>query len=190
MKEKKEKKSKPKLNPLIPIKLEDIGDVNQDPLELKEIPYFKDYFASNTGYIFKKTPRGIKSLKSVIGHRGYLTVGVRCADGKKHRRKIHRLVALAWIPNPHNYPIVCHIDNNVQNNHKDNLYWGTQSMNMQQMVRDGRQRKSKLIKYSEKVLKLYHQGFTGSEIKRMMPHLSRTSIGRMIHGKLNPYKNE
>lgn len=31
MKEKKEKKSKPKLNPLIPIKLEDIGDVNNDP---------------------------------------------------------------------------------------------------------------------------------------------------------------
>ena len=51
---------------------------------------------------------------------------------------LHRLVALAWIPNPNNYPIVCHKDNVVTHNWYKNLYWGTQKDNMQQCIRDGR----------------------------------------------------
>lgn len=51
-----------------------------------------------------------------------------------------RLVALAWVPNPNpkEYDTVCHKDNNPMNNHYTNLYWGTQSMNIQQAVREDR----------------------------------------------------
>lgn len=56
----------------------------------------------------------------------------------RKKQKISRLVALAYIPNPNNYPNICHKDNNPLNNHVSNLYWGTQKMNMQQKVRDGR----------------------------------------------------
>lgn len=54
--------------------------------------------------------------------------------------KASRLVALAWVnnPDPEHYTIVCHIDNNPENNRWDNLYWGTQSMNIQQAVQEGR----------------------------------------------------
>ena len=52
--------------------------------------------------------------------------------------KLHRLVAEHYLPNPNNYPVVMHIDNNPLNNHISNLQWGTQSMNMQQCVADGR----------------------------------------------------
>jgi hypothetical protein len=45
---------------------------------------------------------------------------------------------MAYIPNPHNYPIVCHKDNNPRNNRVSNLYWGTQKMNIQQAVRENR----------------------------------------------------
>lgn len=51
---------------------------------------------------------------------------------------LHRLVALAWIPNPENKPYVCHKDNVVTHNWYKNLYWGTQKDNMQQCIRDGR----------------------------------------------------
>jgi len=43
---------------------------------------------------------------------------------------LHRLVALAFIPNPDNLTYINHIDGNRYNNKADNLEWCTQSNNM------------------------------------------------------------
>ena len=59
-------------------------------------------------------------------------------NNKVEHAYIHRLVAENFISNPNNYPNVCHKDNNPLNNSIDNLYWGTQKHNMQQMVKDCR----------------------------------------------------
>ena len=48
--------------------------------------------------------------------RGYPKVNFY-QDGKSHCRKIHRLVAEAFVPNPNNLPQVNHIDENKHNNH-------------------------------------------------------------------------
>lgn len=50
-------------------------------------------------------------------------------NGTRNRMAIHRLVALAFIPNPYNYPQIDHIDTNPSNNHISNLRWCTSSMN-------------------------------------------------------------
>lgn len=50
---------------------------------------------------------------------------------KKRQFLIHRLVAMAFIPNPNGYPRINHIDENPKNNRVENLEWCTQEYNIQ-----------------------------------------------------------
>lgn len=61
---------------------------------------------------------------------GYLKVGVK-VDGKWTQKKVHRLVAQTFIPNPENLPEVNHKDCNRKNNNVENLEWCTHSYNRQ-----------------------------------------------------------
>lgn len=59
---------------------------------------------------------------------GYCDVSLYI-NGKRHHRKVHRLVAEAFIPNPNNLPEVDHIDTNKDNNCVENLRWCTHQEN-------------------------------------------------------------
>lgn len=76
----------------------------------------------------------IKSQHTVYG---YKYCGINYRNGRHISKRVHRLVAEAFIPNPNSYPIVMHRDNNKKNNVVDNLKWGTVSENTQQAVDDG-----------------------------------------------------
>lgn len=49
--------------------------------------------------------------------------------GEHKRALVHRLVAIAFIPNPEAKPIVNHKDRNRTNNHVSNLEWSSESEN-------------------------------------------------------------
>lgn len=61
---------------------------------------------------------------------GYKRVCLFTKDGKRKRIRVHRLVAQAFIPNPNNYSIINHKDENKENNRADNLEWCTQKYNI------------------------------------------------------------
>lgn len=60
---------------------------------------------------------------------GYMRVDLTPPKGKKRKYLVHRLVALAFIPNPENKRFINHKDGNKTNNNVDNLEWVTSSEN-------------------------------------------------------------
>lgn len=91
------------------------------------IKEFPSYSIDEEGLIKNnKTNRILKTTR--IDNNGYYRVALRKSK-KNHIRDIHRLKAIAFIPNPFNYPLVDHKDRNKQNNTLDNLRWATHSIN-------------------------------------------------------------
>lgn len=80
---------------------------------------------------------------SPSSHRdGHLRVSLH-KNQKQSLRFVHRLVAEAFIPNPDEYPLVRHWDDDPSNNRVGNLRWGTVSDNWNDMVRNGNHRNAK-----------------------------------------------
>ncbi len=61
-------------------------------------------------------------------HKGYSRVNLYF-EGKKKNKRVHRLVAEAYIPNPEGLSSVDHIDEDKSNNHVSNLQWLTATAN-------------------------------------------------------------
>ena len=74
--------------------------------------------------------------KPWINNKGYLCIDLS-KDGITSHKLLHRLYAEAFIPNPNNYPVVMHQDNDKLNICESNLVWGTYSENNAQAIRDG-----------------------------------------------------
>lgn len=77
-----------------------------------------------------------KLLHPYITNKGYKAIDLN-KNGVRSKFLVHRLVALHFVPNPNNYPIVLHKDNDKLNTHYSNLIWGTYSQNNAQAIRDG-----------------------------------------------------
>lgn len=67
---------------------------------------------------------------------GYLTLPLK-RNGVQTMVLVHRMVAMAFVPNPNGYNNVNHKDGNKQNNRADNLEWCTQSQNIKHAVDTG-----------------------------------------------------
>jgi len=134
------------------------------------VGYEDIYWVSYEGQI-KRVNTGAVLKPGMDERSGHVHVSL-CRDGKAATMPVHRIVALAWLgEEPVGKPYVCHRDGNPQNNHRDNLYWGTPEQNCADAKRHGtsnvgsRNGSAKLDENQvRKIHALILEGFTCSEI--------------------------
>ncbi len=94
-----------------------------------EVVGFPDYLIYNDGRVWSKK-RNI-FMKVQNDKDGYKGVGLSNKRLKIRNKthKVHRLVAIHYIPNPENKPEVDHINRIVYDNRVENLRWATRTEN-------------------------------------------------------------
>lgn len=99
-----------------------------------QIKGFDNYMINEDGDILNLSTN--KIMKFYITNKGYKAIDL-WKNGKKYKFLIHRLVAMHFVSNPNNYPIVLHKNNIKLDTNYLNLKWGTYSQNNSQAIRDG-----------------------------------------------------
>jgi hypothetical protein len=102
---------------------------------MKQIENFKNYFVDETGNVFSNRQGKLKKLSPILTKYGYYEVTL-CAE-KQVRKKVHRLVAEAFIPNPENKPQINHINGIKTDNKVENIEWSTSKENINHARKTG-----------------------------------------------------
>lgn len=100
------------------------------------------YYVSKRGHVYYPINHRYKEIryfieidarKTRIGNHRSVNAKIRVKLNNKWY-SLPRIVATVWVnnPNPTEYNVVMHLDNDKLNNHYTNLKWGTQSMNIKQ----------------------------------------------------------
>lgn len=124
---------------IFPLTLLNIDKMNQTEIWKPAVGLEDYYMISNIGRIKsverivvhsdgRKRKIGGKILKTSINRNGYECIRISC-NRQKRELKIHRMVALAFIPNIENKPYIDHINTIRNDNRVENLRWVTRMEN-------------------------------------------------------------
>lgn len=181
--------------------------INTDEEVWKDIPNYEGYYmVSNKGRV-KSLPRnGTIRTERIIKQKdvnGYMTVHLRKSGDSKHR-KVHRMVAKAFIEKVPGKENVNHKDGVKDNNNVENLEWCTHSENTQHAYDTGlmevdleqlKEAQKRSVKSTSKpVLQISSEGALVNEfssIRQASLHMGVQScnmIGDVCRGKRKTYK--
>lgn len=162
----------------------------------KDIEEYPNYMISNLGRVkslnYNHTRRE-KILKPHKNKNGYLYICLS-KNGVHKSLSVHRLVAKAFIPNPHNLPEVNHKDENCINNCVFNLEWCTSEYNHNYGTHNERIGRANYNKNTSKQVfqydlenNLINVFPSGKEVQRQLG-FDQSCISACCLGKLKTYK--
>ena len=117
--------------------------------ELKQINGFPGYMVCRDGNIY----RNGEALSQHQNGRGYLSVFL-WLQGERLTKRVHRLVAEAFIPNPDNLPVENHKNGNKLDNRAENLEWVTYKENTRQYLESNTRETKPVIRVNPKTGKI------------------------------------
>lgn len=107
--------------------------------QIEELGSIKEYYYITTcGKVISTRDGRVKVLKSIISTGEYSYVNLYTIDSKLKHMRIHRLVALAFIPNTENKTDVNHKNEIKSDNYVQNLEWCTREENINHGTRNKR----------------------------------------------------
>lgn len=144
-----------------------------------------DYEVDTLGNVYSMKFGNEKKVKAF--GKDYKCVSIMA--GKRYTVPVHRLVAMAFIPNPQNKTDVNHINANKADNRVENLEWNTRGENMKHAYENGLidnkgqlSAKSKLT--NDDVIKIYnlkHSGVKQTKIAELFD-ISNTQVSAIVNG--------
>jgi hypothetical protein len=131
-----------------------------------------------------------QKLKCGICSTGYPEI-MTWKVNKGIKQRIHRLVALHFIPNPEAKKMVNHKDGVKTNNHIENLEWATRRENEDHAMENGLKPRGEENGWSKltedgvrEIFRLYSKGMNYVEIEKEMGIVTKATIGRVIQRKI------
>lgn len=163
---------------------------------MKQIQGYDNYTIDREGVIYSK--RFDRTVKVYIRGNGYPVVSLS-KDNRTKNFYMHRLLAIAYLPNPDNLPEVNHIDSNRENYSLSNLEWVSRSDNQLHAYAHGSATKVHKRKLTEEeyleVFELFLKGVPFAKILESFPvSPGRLSINLRSYvkewGRLHEYSAE
>lgn len=158
----------------------------------KDVPGYEGiYLVSNLGRVkrlplgkqwpYRRTHNNIRKLK--VSKEGYYVVNLS-KDNKVKWFGVHRLVAMAFIPNPLNLPWINHKNENKLDNNVDNLEWCDARYNT--CYGSGRERQKASRKLSDPINN--SRKIVGEKLSKRVALLDENGIVRVFPSITNAMK--
>lgn len=151
---------------------------------------YPGYEVSNHGQVRNRETKYILKQQIINGyHNVHLRVGIDHKNGKFIY--VHRLVAMAFVPNPNKEETIDHIDRDRSNNYYENLRWVSMQENLLNMDRKNTEprifkKKTPIVLVDKETFQLIEEFKNPIEASEKF-EISVNQLTKKIHQK-QPYK--
>ena len=111
-----------------------INMINEKGVEFDYTNMYKIYIDGRVESMKRRGCKQNRFLNGATNKDDYKRIDLS-KDNKRKTYLIHRIIAIHFIPNPHNFPEVDHINQEKDDNRIDNLRWSSRATNMRNQTK-------------------------------------------------------